>query len=98
LEDVLTIWLSGVNLLFAEFSGIKTFASRIYLTGEGFEVPDIYEMLVTEPWTKSIPFREPPEFSKISLSELPLISDLSGKASSLEWTMPASLSILFLEQ
>ncbi|MFA6981592.1 MAG: hypothetical protein WC243_01020 [Patescibacteria group bacterium] len=98
LQDVLKIWLSGVELLFAEFSGIKTFASRIYLAGEGFDVPDIYEVLVTEPWTKSIPFREPPEFSKLPLSEISVISDLSGKATSLEWTMPATLSISFLDR
>lgn len=98
LQDILKVWLSGIELLFGEFSGIKTFASRIYLTGEGFDVPDIHEVLVTEPWTKSIPFREPPEFSKLPLSEISIISDLSGKASSLEWTMPASLPILFLDE
>ncbi len=97
LETVLELWLTGMELLFSEFSGIKTFAAKIYLVGEGFDVSDIYEFIVTEPWTKSIPFKEPPEFSKIDLAELPGISDTTGKASTLSWLAIASLAHLIVE-
>jgi len=97
IQEILKIWLSGVTLLFTEFTGIKTFASKIYLTGEGFDVPDIYEFLVEEPWTKSIAFREPPEFKKLSAADFANISDMTGKASGVDWMMPISSVVVSLK-
>jgi cell division ATPase FtsA len=97
LHDILNIWLDGLELLFSEFSGVKTFASKIYLVGEGSKLPDIFEYVAEEPWTKSIPFKSPPEFFKIKLENLPKITDSTGKADIAEYLMPASLSSIFME-
>jgi cell division ATPase FtsA len=97
LREVLGIWLSGVELLFSEFSGVKTFAPTVYAVGGGFDLPDIYEVLSTEPWTRSIPFKEPPEFKKFKVEDIVGVRDLTGKANSLEWVLPASLSQVFFE-
>jgi cell division protein FtsA len=97
LHDTLNVWLDGLELLFSEFSGVKTFASKIYLVGEGSKLPDIFEFIGSEPWTKSIPFKSPPEFFKIRLDNLPKIADSTGKADVAEYLMPASLSSIFLE-
>lgn len=97
LHDTLNIWLGGLELLFSEFSGVKTFASKIYLVGEGSKLPDITELIESEPWTKAIPFKSPPEFFKIKLENLPKITDATGKADVAEYLMPASLSSIFME-
>ena len=95
--DVLDTWLSGVELLFAEFTGVKTFASKIYLVGGGAELPDIVEYISKEPWTKAIPFKSPPEFSKLSLSDLSRVVDKTGRVQSKSDIMPTSLSVIYLE-
>jgi Tfp pilus assembly PilM family ATPase len=97
LHDTLNVWLDGLELLFTEFSGVKTFASKIYLVGEGSKLPDIFELIGKEPWTKAIPFKSPPEFFKIKLDQLQKTLDSTGKADAAEYLMPASLSSIFLE-
>ncbi len=96
-ENVLEIWLSGVELLFTEFTGVKTFSPTIFLVGGGATLPDISDVLTTQPWTKSIPFKSPPEFVKLSLDDLANIKDITGKAESLEDVVPASLALVYLE-
>lgn len=97
MDNLLDIWLHGVELLFQEFSGVKTFAPKVYLVGGGAELPDIYEVVSKEPWTRSIAFKSPPEFSKLSMEDLKLVVDRTGKAHGLEDIVPASLSLIFLE-
>src|SRR3989344_761344 len=97
MDNLLDIWLHGVELLFQEFSGVKTFAPNVYLVGGGAELPDIYEVVSKEPWAKSIAFKSPPEFSKLSMEDLKLVVDRTGKAHGLEDIIPASLSLVFLE-
>ena len=57
LQEVLDMWLTGLELLFSEFSGVKTFPSKIFIVGAGSEIPDLWNVITTEPWTKSIPFQ-----------------------------------------
>ncbi|MFZ5424528.1 MAG: cell division FtsA domain-containing protein [Patescibacteria group bacterium] len=94
---IMETWLSGVELLFTEFTGVKTFASKIFLIGGGAELPDIEEFIAKEPWTRSIPFKSPPEFSKLSLADLSHIVDKTGSLQSMSDLLPASLSIIYLE-
>ncbi len=97
LDGLLETWLNGVELLFLDFTGVKTFASNIYLVGGGAELPDVYDIVSKEPWARSIPFKSPPEFGKLTLADLPLITDKTGKAHALYDIVPASLSIVYLE-
>lgn len=97
LQEPLKIWLTGLKLLFGEFTGVKTFAHQIYLLGEAAEMPDIYEALGKEAWTKTIPFKAPPEYKKISLKELRTITDSTGTLGSLEYVLNAALSTIYLE-
>jgi hypothetical protein len=89
--------LHGVELLFQEFNGVKTFAPNIYMAGGGAELPDIYEVVTKEPWSRSIPFKSPPEFTKLSMKDLPLVIDRTGKASTMGDLVPAALSLVYLE-
>ena len=97
MERVFEIWLSGIELAFAEFTGIKTFASKVFLVGGGVMLPDIQEILTHEPWTKSIPFKSPPEFVKLGLADLPLVKDGTGKIDNPAYVLPASLALVYLE-
>jgi cell division ATPase FtsA len=97
LEDAISLWIDGIEILFQEFSGVKTFASTIVLTGPGSKLPDLIQTLSTEPWTKAIPFKAPPEFIKMSTDNLSNISDATGRAGSSEWLLTASLSNIFLQ-
>lgn len=97
LDEVLDVWLHGIEILFQDFTGVKTFAPNIMLVGGGAELPDLYDLISCEPWMRSIPFKSPPEFSKISLEDLKRVKDKTGKAHSLEDVMPAALSTIYLE-
>jgi cell division ATPase FtsA len=97
MDNLLDIWLHGIELLFQDFVGVKTFAPKIYMVGGGAELPDIYEVTSKEPWTRSIPFKSPPEFIKLSMEDLPMVVDKTGKVHGMEDIGPASLSIVYLE-
>lgn len=97
INDTLDVWLGGLTLLFEEFSDVKTFAPRVFLTGYGVEIPDIYEALTREPWTKAIAFKAPPEFSKLSFSDMTKINDSTGKTQTPDWVNTATISIIYDE-
>ncbi|MFZ2664615.1 MAG: hypothetical protein WAX66_04610, partial [Patescibacteria group bacterium] len=85
LKEILTIWIDGIKLLFEDFSGIKMFSHKVFLSGCGSEIPDIENVLKEEPWTKTIPFKATPEISRLSLSDLPKIADATGNQLGSDW-------------
>jgi len=97
LEEVLNFWLEGVELLFTDFSGVKTFAPHVFLSGEGVQLPEIEEALIKNPWMKNIPFRAPPKIQALLLSDLTKIADATGSVISQEWLPPAALSYIYEE-
>ncbi|EKE00179.1 MAG: cell division protein (septum formation) [uncultured bacterium] len=97
MHETLETWLDGLELLFEEFSGVKTFASNIFLVGEGSKLPDIYDFVSREPWTKSIAFKAPPEFNKLKLDNMTKISDSTGQADQAEYLLPSALASIYLE-
>jgi cell division ATPase FtsA len=97
LTEAGNLWLSGMEILFADFTGVKTFPTEIFLTGGGSKLPLVDELLENKPWTKSIPFREPPLFNKIGAKDLKHIYDTTGIADQEEFIVPMCLSVAFLE-
>lgn len=97
LNEATSIWLSGLELLFSDFNGVKTFPTDILLTGGSSKLPLISEDLQTKPWTKAIPFKEPPEFSKITADKFGFIQDTIGSTQDEELAIAAALSIVYLE-
>ena len=97
IEKVSALWVSGLELLFGEFVGVKTFASSVYITGGSAELPEMVDVLSSQPWTKSIPFKSPPEFAKLSINDLIFVRDTTGLCDTLEDIMPLSLSVIFLK-
>lgn len=97
LKEVIDIWLSGMEILFSEYSGVKTFPSKVFLSGKGAEFQDLWTVLTNEPWTKSIPFREPPSYKKVTFLDMAKTSDSTGSVSTAEWLPLASLAVVYLE-
>jgi len=97
LEEVLNFWLEGVELLFTDFAGVKTFAPHVFLFGEGIQLPEIEEMLDKDPWMKNIPFKSPPKIQALLLSNMAKIADATGSVISQEWVPPAALSYIYEE-
>lgn len=97
LSDITDVWVSGLELLFSDFDGVKTFPTDIYLTGGGSKLPLINEALQNKPWTKSIPFKEPPTFSKVSTNEFKFAHDVTGSTDDEEYTAAVALGSIYLE-
>ena len=92
LDETVEIWLCGLETLFEEFSGVKTFPTKIFLSGDGSDIEDVVQTLRTEPWTKSIPFKTSPEFVKLSLPPAFGVTHMPS-----EWIPTASLALIFEE-
>ena len=97
LGDVLDIWLEGIETLFSDFSGVKTFAPHIYLFGEGTHLPEIEETLTKSPWTKAIPFKSPPTVEILTLEPLSKVVDATGHVVDNEWLVPSTLAYIYDE-
>lgn len=97
LSDVVDVWQEGLEMLFSEFTGVKTFAPYIYLFGEGTQLPEIEEALTKNPWMKSIPFKSPPSIQELALSDFDKIVDATGKINTTEWLAAAVLSYIYEE-
>lgn len=95
-SDILEIWLDGVQILFEDFEGVKTFSSKIYLAGNDIEMPGLLDMLTKEPWTKSIPFKSPPEFSKVLCEDFLNVKDETGKCVGAEFAPMISAVEVYL--
>lgn len=60
LEPALGLWLGGVEATLLDFEGIKTFPSRIILTGGGANLLELKEGLLNYPLMRQLPFASPP--------------------------------------
>lgn len=97
LEESIQLWLDGLEVLFNNFEGIKTFSSDIYITGGGSKLPALIEALETKPWHRSIPFKDTPNFVKLNANNIPFVLDTTGEANKEEFVIPIALSKIFLE-
>ena len=97
LSETIKIWVSGLKLLFEDFSGVKTFPQKICLVGLGSQIPDVLEAMKKEEWTKTVPFKVPPEFSKISLSDIQKVVDSTDSIKTDDWLYICAASIIYKE-
>lgn len=97
LNEVLEIWVDGLELLFDDFPGVKTFAPKVFLSGCGMDIRDINQAIRDKPWTKSIPFKEQPEFAGLSFTDTGTIINSTEHDLSTDWVYLASTSLIFRE-
>ena len=95
-SELLELWLDGIQLLFEDFEGVKTFSSKVYITGDDIEFPGLIDILTKEPWTKSIAFKAPPEYMKLSCQDFTMIIDTTGKCTGGEFAPLLGISNVYL--
>ena len=78
------IWLSGVRLSLAEFSGTDLLPSNILLCGGGSALPIIEKFLKKSFWTKNLPFAKKPKIGFMRPSEAINVVDKTEKLNSLQ--------------
>jgi cell division ATPase FtsA len=97
LGEVLEIWVDGLKILFEDFPGVKTFAPTVYFSGCGSDIDDVFQALETEHWSKTIPFKNDPEFKRFYFLDSPEIVNMTDQNIGDDWTYMASASIIYKE-
>ncbi len=97
LREIIDVWIDGLKILFEDFSGVKTFASKIYISGCGTDIQDITQALKDSDWTKTVPFKDAPVFNKISFLDNGNIINSTDQELTTDWVYLASTSIIYRE-
>lgn len=97
MREVREFFISGLELALSDFEGIKTFPSKVLITGGAVSLKDIDEGLSSFSWEKEIPFKSPPTFHKIGVNNLLGIKDMTQKVTQFDDVMCASLGKVFSE-
>ncbi len=97
LKEIIDIWIDGLKILFEDFTGVKTFSSKIYVSGCGIDIKDVMESLQKADWTKTVPFKDSPVFNKVSFMENGKIINSTDQELTADWIYLASTSIIYKE-
>ncbi len=99
LQDFLGLWLSGLEVALADFSGVKTFPGKVWLSGGGSLLPDLATRLQAFPWTAAFPFLATPEISPLPLSLVDrFVVNASGKILTAEDFIPMCFGHYYLTE
>lgn len=96
IKEAVKIWVLGLEILFGEFTGVKTFPSKIFVQGVGAEIPETVKTLMSDSWAKNIPFRDLKEVSLMEIDGLPIV-DSTGTVDGKGWFNNIILSIIYKE-
>ena len=97
LKEIIDIWVDGLKILFEDFTGVKTFSSKIYVSGCGVDIKDVMASLQEADWTKTVPFKDSPVFNKVSFMENGKIINSTDQELTTDWIYLASTSIIYKE-
>lgn len=97
LKEIIDIWVDGLKILFEDFTGVKTFSSKIYVSGCGIDIKDVMESLQKADWTKTVPFKDSPVFNKVSFMDNGKIINSTDQELTADWIYLASTSIIYKE-
>ena len=75
INDDVTVWSAGVELVIEELAAGDLLPGRIYLCGGGSRLPAIREKLAAETFWKHLPFARPPEVAIMSPEMVETIRD-----------------------
>ncbi len=75
INDDITVWSAGVELVIEELAAGDLLPGRIYLCGGGSRLPAIQENLAAERFWKHLPFARPPEVAIMSPDMVETIRD-----------------------
>jgi len=93
IDETIDAWLAAVSLALLDIEGVKTFPSKLYLTGGASYMTGLDEMLEEEDWKKNIPMRQHLKVKRVTLNE---VISVDGFEKQSEIVVPASLGIIGL--
>jgi cell division protein FtsA len=79
-----------------EFAESDLLPSRIFLCGGGSALPGIREALLSDEWTKTLPFSKKPQVSYLQPEDIIRISDATGELNNPQDITPIGLANLAL--
>ena len=94
--DDCRVWLGGIELSLLEFAESDLLPSRIFLCGGGSALPGIREALLSEEWTKALPFAKAPQVSYLQPSDIIRVTDKTGQLNNPQDITPIGLANLAL--
>lgn len=97
MRPVLDLWVSGLELAFGDFEGIKAFPAKFILTGGGASLKEFSDIVADYPWGKMIPLSGYLDLEVLSSLNFAGIADASGKFSGSGDIIPASLGAVGME-
>jgi len=97
IAPVLKLWLSGLQLSLEDFTGVGTFPPKMLLGGGGAALPGIKEVLISHPWTKTLPFSNFPKIRLVEKGDILRINDKIDKLKEPEDFLSSTLGVVGLE-
>ncbi|TXH04270.1 MAG: hypothetical protein E6R05_02830 [Candidatus Moraniibacteriota bacterium] len=94
--DDCRVWLGGVELSLLEFAETDFLPSKIFLCGGGSALPGIKQTLLSEEWSKHLPFARPPEVGFLQPKDIVRITDTTGELVTPQDVTPLGLAHLAL--
>lgn len=94
--DDCRVWLGGVELSLLEFAETDFLPSKIFLCGGGSALPGIKQTLLSQEWSKHLPFARPPEVSFLQPKDIVRITDTTGELVTPQDVTPLGLAHLAL--
>lgn len=90
------VWLSGVELILAEFPDTDTLPNAIAFCGGGSLLPELREALESRGFAESLPFPQPPTITAMLPRDVTNIRDTTGTLTSPQDVTPMALASLAL--
>ncbi len=90
------VWLSGIILTLSEFE-VESLPTKIYLCGGGSKLPEIFEVLDSRDWVKTLPFPKKPQVSFLSPKMVANMYDDTRMLKEVEDVTPMALANMTLD-
>ena len=97
LSDDCNVWLRGIELTLSEFSESDLLPYRFFLCGGGSGLPGLKKALLSQGWSKNLPFAKPPEVSFLQPKDVVNISDETAQLKDPQDITPMGLANLALD-
>lgn len=96
IDETAASWLNALEITLIDVDGVKTFPSKLYLTGGSSYITGLDELLEEEEWRKRVPMKQHLKVKRISLEDFSFISNPQAFMKQKEVIVPASLGVLGL--
>ena len=96
IDETAESWLGALEVTLLDIDGVKTFPSRLYLTGGASYMVGLDELLEEEEWRKRLPIKQHLKVKRIGLEDFLLINNPQDFIKHKEIVVPSSLGVIGL--